>query len=905
MTREELLHEGFAKWISDFRYVRELFCEMLEAEGEEPLVSFLRECFDGDIVARPRTLSVRHYQALSIAFQLLEIVEENTANQVRRRSEDPRRLESEPGSWLYSLGDLRQRGFDESAVRKMLEEVSVEPVLTAHPTEAKRASVLEHHRAIYLLLVERDNQSFTDIEQAIYKRKLKAALERLWRTGEVFSSRPNVQDEVRNTLYYLHSVFPDVVELLDLRFQQVWEAAFQTAPPALPRLKFGSWVGGDRDGHPFVTPEMTSWTLNLHRQAALTIIQERLSRIAAKLSLGSPDGAMPVLLERRIGELVSLLEEDPSAVVTQYPEEPWRRLVHLMLLRLQRADGAASKPGGYRSVSELHEDLGVLESSLREVGAHHVADVDIRPLRAQVEVFGFHLATLDIRQNSSYHDRAVADLLRAAGFSRTDYPEWTEQEKLEFLNRELSTPRPFSGSHMPLGEEARQVLGLLRSVREYLMQYGPEGIGPLIVSMTHSVTDLLAVYLLAREAGLLIQTDEGLACELAVTPLFETISDLERSVSIVDAFLAHPITLHTLEYLRKRDNRDQRELVVMLGYSDSNKDGGILASHWALHHAEEGLSKLARAKGLRLAFFHGRGGTIGRGAGPAHVFLEALPAGSLMGRLRVTEQGEVIAQKYAHLLTATYHLERLLAGVTRTSLLHGSQDARSHPLEHVWPGVVEHGYRAYRDLVGMDGFLSFFYQATPIDVIEQSRIGSRPPYRSKKQRLEDLRAIPWVFSWSQARFHLPGWYGVGTGLNWLRTERPKEWTKFKKEIHNWPFASYLLHNVEASLMMANAGLMELYASLVDDVNVRNECLGRILAEYRLAASCIDELFGGTADQRRPRLALAIRLRKHALGQLHQEQVRLLKIWRKEASEDILRSLLLTVNAIAMGQKMTG
>ena len=904
MTRSELLQEGFAKWTSDFDYIRRLFCEMLEEEGDPELPAFLGACFDhGASPSGP--LTARHCQALSIVFQLLNIVEENTANQVRRRLEDPRRQESEPGLWLYNLGDLRQRGFGEPEVRQALERVWVEPVLTAHPTEAKRATVLEHHRSLYQLLLERDNRLSTDVERAILDRRLKATLERLWRTGEIFFERPDVESEIRNTLYYLRWVFPDVVEHLDLRFQHSWRAAMGTKPPRLPRLAFGSWVGGDRDGHPFVTPEVTSRTLGLLREGALAVLRDRLRQLGAQLSLAQSVQPAPLLLQEHIRELAVRLGEASRAALDRNPGEPWRQLINLMLLRLERADGTASEAGGYLSPEELIEDLEALETSLYEAGACHVAELDVRPLAAQVSAFGFHLATLDLRQNSAYHDRAVAGLLRAAGLARTDYPSWSEEEKLDFLNRELQTPRPFTGPHMRLEEEAEQAVGLFRLVRAHLTRYGARGIGPLIVSMTRGVADPLVAYLLAREGGLLVDTPDGLACELPVVPLFETISDLERSEAILDAFLLHPLTRRTLDYLKRRDGQATRELVVMLGYSDSNKDGGILASHWGLHRAERRLTRLARQHGVRLAFFHGRGGTVGRGAGPTHVFLEALPAGSLSGRMRVTEQGEVIAQKYANHVTATYHLERLLAGVTRTSLLHEAGETSPHPLEPVWSLVVERSFQAYRSLVETEGFITFFQQATPIDVIEQSRIGSRPSRRTGEPTLEDLRAIPWVFSWSQARFHLPGWYGVGAALDSLQREHPSGWKDLREGIRKWPFLAYLLHNVEASLMMAHPEIMRLYASLVHDEQLRTALLEIILAGYQRAEACINELFGGTPEARRPRLALAIRLRERALRQLHQEQVRLLATWRAEPAEDTLRALLLTVNAIAIGQKMTG
>lgn len=889
----EFLREGFSKWIDDFNEIRGLFSEMLEEEGDADLAAFLRSCFDengGQV--KLAALPAEYCQALSIVFQLLDIVEENTANQVRRRADDPRRQEGEPGLWQYNLGDLRARGFSEAALRAAMEQISVEPVLTAHPTEAKRATVLEHHRAIYLLLVERDNRRFTEVEAAIFRRRLKAALERLWRTGEIRAERPQVDSEVQGVLHYLRWVFPDVVELLDQRFQHSWSAAFGTAPPHLPKLAFGSWVGGDRDGHPLVTPEVTARTLVLLRQGALAVARERLRQLGARLSLAESEVPVPAILRDRIGMLSNILgPEAAGKAVDRNPREPWRQLVNLMLARLERVDN----PGGYATAAEWIEDFEVLESSLREAGAHNVAEMDVRPAVAQARVFGFHLATLDIRQNSQYHDRAMAGLLRAAGFAKYDFPNWSEEEKLEFLDRELKTLRPFAGPQMNLDPEAAHVTALFRNLRSHLAAHGPEGLGPVIVSMTRSVADLLVVYMLAREGGLLVETQGGLACELAVAPLFETIRDLENSAGILDAFLSHPVS----------KQRPVSDVVVMLGYSDSNKDGGVLASQWSLHQAQRELTAIAKKHNTRLTFFHGRGGTVGRGAGPTHVFLEALPEGSLTGKMRVTEQGEVIAQKYANRVTATFQLERLLAGVTRTTLLHSAPHPQAQALESIWPKVVEKSFQAYRQLIETDGFVQFFRQATPIDAIEQTQLGSRPSRRTGAGTLDDLRAIPWVFSWSQARFHLPGWYGVGTALDWLRRERfNEEWTRLREQVRFWPFLSYLLHNAEASLMMAHPELMRLYASLVEDEAVRARLFQTIFDEYKLSVSVIEELFGDFATHRK-RLAQAVQLRRSALDQLHHEQVRLLRVWRRKQKEETLTALLLTINAIGMGQKMTG
>ena len=911
------LQEGFAKWTSSFDYLRTLFCAMLLEEGDAELAAFIDACFGSPQApsdrspqwpTTPSEHSSRYCQALSIVFQLLDVVEENTSNQVRRRADDPRRREGEPGFWLWNLNDLRHRGFSEEEVREAMRGVSAEPVLTAHPTEAKRATVLEHHRTLYLLLVERDNRHFTDVELAIFERRMKAALERLWRTGEIRQERPEIASEVAGVLHYLRTVFPEAVELLDLRFQHCWRAVFGTEPPPLPGLAVGSWVGGDRDGHPFVTPAVTAETLKLLRKNGLVVVRERLLQLGARLSMAEANSPVPQALQDRIAELAAKLGDTLAApALARNSGEPWRQLVNLMLARLGDVEQA--------SPHELLADLALLEHSLQQAGARHVAEIDVRPAAALVRTFGFHLAALDVRQNSAYHDRAIGGLLEAAGLPRTDYANWNEAEKLEFLNRELTTLRPFTAPHTPLEGEALHMTSLFRVLRVHVDRHGTAGLGPIIVSMTRGVADLLGVYLLAREAGLLVATPGGLACELPVVPLFETIRDLEHSDTVMDAFLKHPITRQTLE--RTRRKQEPPEAVIMLGYSDSNKDGGVLASQWALYGAERRLSEVAQANNVRLAFFHGRGGTVGRGAGPTHFFLEAQPPGSLTGRMRITEQGEVISQKYANRLTATYHLERLLAGVTRTSLLHqrqllerqqSTENASAfapHPLEGIWSKVAERSYTAYRALVEAEGFVAFFRAATPIDAVEQTQLGSRPSRRTGAGSLDDLRAIPWVFSWSEARFHLPGWYGAGTALDELRRSSPEDWRSLCAQACAWPMLDYLLHNVEASLMMASPQIMQLYASLVPDAALRTKFMDLILREYALAVERLTELFGGAAVKRRPRLAMAIELRKEALWQLHQDQVRLLAEWRRESGEETLRALLLTVNAIGMGQKMTG
>lgn len=908
-TPEELLRTGFRKWDQDFHYLLECFCRMLAGIGEHQLASLVEHTFLAPPAPEGR-LPERGPQALSIAFQLLNMAEENTANQLRRLRETAYGPASEQGSWPYQLHQLRLAGFTEAELREAFPHVHIQPVLTAHPTEAKRATVLEHHRELYLLLVERENPNRSPMEQEGMRRAIEAVLERLWRTGEIFLERPDVDAEVRNVLHYLASVFPAVLPILTDRYRQSWEWAFPgTEPPPEPRLTFGNWVGGDRDGHAGVTTEVTVRTLEIFREAALRLWREHLEQAAARLSLAELLQAPPPALVEAIEQGAAMIPDRPD-VLARNPEEPWRRMLNIMLARLPAKPPA---PYHYRRAEELQADLAMLAASLEEVGARRLAEAEVRPLERMAATFGFHLASLDIRQNSAFHDRALAQLLAAAGLDGADYPEWSEERRRELLDRELSSPRPFAVGSAYLPYEAGATVGVFRAARKWMERYGHRALGTLIVSMTRDVSDLLNVYLLAREAGLVRAAEEGLVCGIPITPLFETIEDLERSGRVLAEFLAHPMTARSLRYLQQRDARARPLQEVMVGYSDSNKDGGILASQWFLRRAQAEMSEVARRAGVDLRFFHGRGGTVGRGAGPTYAFLESLAPGTLHGEMRVTEQGEVISQKYANRITATQHLERLLAGVSRWSVVHARQTrGPAHPAEEMFESVAQASREAYRKLIAGEGFVEFFSDATPIDAIECSRMGSRPARRTGKRTIHDLRAIPWVFSWGQARFNLPGWYGVGSGFEAVRESDPAAWRLLQRAAHEWPFLVYVLHNVEFAVAAASPEIMAEYAALVDDRELRERVLAQILAEYERSRRVLEDLFGGEIAQRRPRLVKTIAMRREALLRLHREQIALLREWRPlrhegraAEAEAVLDSLLVTVNAIAGALKTTG
>ncbi|TVQ31767.1 MAG: phosphoenolpyruvate carboxylase [Geminicoccaceae bacterium] len=870
--------------------------------------------------AWPLHRSERMAQAYSIAFQLLHQAEENAVAQNRRGEEAAGQLANDPGSWDQHLARLVAAGFDGAAIARTFAEVRVAPVLTAHPTEAKRQTVLHHHRALYRLIVELENTMWTPAERAQLMGEVRTCLERLWRTGEIYLEKPSVADERRNVLHYLANVFPEALPWASQRLTAAWQRAgldprLLDQAAAGPRLAFGSWVGGDRDGHPFVTEAITGETLLLFRQEALALTRTKLEDLAAKLSLSDRLHAAPADLLHWIALRTEALGAAGAAAVTRNPDEAFRQVVNLMVAALPPAAGPAPD-GAYAGPAALLADLERLRAALLAVDAGRLAVNDVDPVRRHVETFGFHLASLDVRQNSAFHDRALARLAAAAGIEHgAAFAEWDEVQRVAFLRREVTYPRPFTARGRTVGGEGDDAVGVFRLLADHWALHGCAGLGALIVSMTRGVADLLAVYVLAREAGLLQRDEAGPWLPLPVVPLFETIDDLERAPAVMAAYLDEPVVRHSLAQQAAREGRGQPLQEVMIGYSDSGKDGGFVASFWALYRAQQALAGLGRERGLAIRFFHGRGGTIGRGAGPTHRFLRALPKGSLTGEVRLTEQGETIAQKYANRITAAHHLELLLAGCLRATL-EGRSDAHSDPpaLVAAMDRLARTSRDAYAGLVGGDGFIRFFEQATPIDAIEQSRIGSRPARRTGERTLKDLRAIPWVFAWGQARFQLPGWFGLGTALDELRRAEPRTFAALiaaKTEAQRWAPWHYLVSNAATAWASSCPEVMARYANLVEEPALRRRFMDVIEAEHARTGAVLAAIYGAPLAAARPVNQRLIDRRAAALGPLHDQQIELLERWRHARTaghadaEPLLHEVLVTVNAIASGLGATG
>lgn len=916
-TTLSLVQQTIGKPYKDLEFLLECFKEVLLESNNSELAGLL-PWINGK--AEKAQFRKRDIQLYSMAYQFLNLVEINGAVQERRKQEEEHGLEAVNGLWAQNLLMLKEAGISQEQIAELLGHTYIEPVLTAHPTEAKRTTVLEHQRELYLLLVKRENQMYTAIEQEEIRREIKQRIEKLWRTGEVFLEKPDVLSELRGVLYYLMNVFPDVVPLLDRRLVQAWKTVgfdedLLKEAKHYPNIRFGDWVGGDRDGHPLVTAEVTNQALQTLRFNAFVVIRRELSKLVKELSFSYHFNKINEEMRERINAMRIELGEEGEEAFERNHGEVFRQFINLMLEKLpidvkrEHATELKDRPNCYQYADELLADLLLLQKSLVQYGAKAIAYTEVHEAIRIVQTFGFHLAKLDIRQNSRFHDLAISQLMKASSQDGEAFLKWTEEERINFLTSELQTQRPFTHPALPLSDEAKAVTAVYKVVAAHTQKYGYHSIGSLIVSMTRSTSDLLAVYIFVREAGLL---SADLTCPLHVVPLFETIEDLEHSIGIMEKYLALPITQRSLAFQQKANGYTKPLQQIMIGYSDSNKDGGILASAIGLYKAQQRLTAVGEKFGVQIEFFHGKGGTISRGAGPTHWFLQALPHGSINGNIRLTEQGETIAQKYANKINAVYNLELLVAGVSGQSVLQHFTPATENPYIETLTLLAEDSRGFYSDLVTDPDFIQFFSEATPIDAIEQSKIGSRPARRTGKRTLADLRAIPWVFSWSQARYHLTSWYGVGYALEKLMNENEDAFNALKKAAKSDPVVRYLLTNVDTSIAATDEEIMFHYAQLVQDEKIREKIWQMIIGELHRIKKMLNILLERSLEQRRTNHYYSNMLRAKAMEQLHDNQINLLRTWRKQKAdgqlheaENSLLGILLTINAIAGALRHTG
>ncbi|MEL7589275.1 MAG: phosphoenolpyruvate carboxylase [Prolixibacteraceae bacterium] len=918
----DLVRNNLGKPYEDLEFLLNCLKEVMLESGEEELASEIPWINPvKDLHSHPFTQ--KHLQLYSTCFQLLNIVEVNGAVQNRRLIEDQKSPANINGLWPYNLQLLKNKGFSAEQIAACLPQIHVEPVLTAHPTEAKRTIMLEHLRNLYLLVVKRENKMFTRIEQNEIRHDIKIAIHRIWRISDVFTEKPDVSTELDNIIHYFTQVFPEVIALHDRRLVQAWaEIGFDPAllrdASQFPNITFGNWVGGDRDGHPLVTAEVTKNTLMKMRLKSFQVIKRVLSGLQNNLSFNSRAEDLNPEFRSRYEALHHEILDHDALHKTLFPNEALKQYLEYLVTKLPVSiiDGHIQdykeEAISYNDPGELAADLCILERALIDDHASAIAFADVCEAIRTVNTFGFHLAKLDIRQNSRFHELALSQLMQAAQLNGDGFLSMDVNDRVALINRELESSRPFAHPNIPLGAEARATVDSYRVLNKHLNRYGTQALGSLIVSMTRNVADLLVVYLLEREAGLMVITPSGLASRLPVVPLFETIDDLIQSHRILDEFLSHPVTKNSL-LLQQRQNKAAVPVQeLMIGYSDSNKDGGILASQWYLYEAQTRLIRVGEKHGVKIRFFHGKGGSISRGAGPTHWFLRALPPLSINGDIRITEQGETIERKYANKNNAVYNIELLTSGALAVSMLQKSKESKGYALASELNYLASESKLVYEALTKKPGFIQFFEKATPIDAIEQSKIGSRPSRRTGTRTLGDLRAIPWVFSWSQCRFNITGWYGVGTSLQNMRNNDPYKFERFKEAVKTDSFIRYVLTNIDSSLASSDEAIFKHYARLAADVPQSNEILDQMLKEFSLTRQMVDSILDIPISERRKNHYYSTLLRADAMRPLHEHQVNLLEKWREvndgrnpAEADALLFEILRCINAIAGAIGYTG
>ncbi|MGD0723243.1 MAG: phosphoenolpyruvate carboxylase [Roseiarcus sp.] len=806
------------------------------------------------------------------------------------------------GAMDHALKRARAAGIDARALRAFFDGALVSPVLTAHPTEVRRKSTLTRELEIAGIIAERDRMigAARELEQS--EERLRRAILTLWRTNMLRQTRLKVLDEVANGLSYYHYTFfrelPRIYEALED------ELARQTPPVSgkglASFLKVGSWIGGDRDGNPFVTADVLRETMRLQSALALGHYLDELHELGGELSVsGTLMRVSPALVE---------LAERSTDRSTHRLDEPYRRAIGGIYSRLAAtareldhvvvARHPLTEAPPYRAAAELVADLDVIVASLEANGGAILARGRLRGLRRAVDCFGFHLAPLDLRQNSDVHERTVAELI-AAATPGVAYLELDEDARVALLLRELRSPRPLVSPFLAYSEEAQGELAVFRAAAWIHATYGAAAIRTSIISKAQGVSDMLELALLLKEVGL-VGADGR--CALNLVPLFETIEDLRACVDVMDRLLAIP------EYRRLVDCQGG-EQEVMLGYSDSNKDGGFVTSGWELYKAEIGLVDVFRRHGVRIRLFHGRGGSVGRGGGPSYDAILAQPGGAVQGQIRITEQGEIISSKYSNPEVGRRNLEILAAATLEASLLQEKVAAPDPAFLSAMERLSQSAYAAYRGLVyETDGFERYFWASTVITEIATLNIGSRPASRKKTTAIEDLRAIPWVFSWAQCRLMLPGWYGFGSAVKDFIAADPAGGLEQLKAMHrHWPFFRTLLSNMDMVMAKSSLAIASRYAALVPDVALREAIFARISREHRDSVDALLAIMGQTnLLESNPMLDRSIRDRFPYLDPLNHVQVELLKLHRAHAgNEKVLTGIQLTINGISAGLRNSG
>ncbi|UOR13763.1 phosphoenolpyruvate carboxylase [Halobacillus amylolyticus] len=896
MLGEILVHQGGEELLNKVETIRKLTKE-LRRNRETSTYEKLKS----EIQTLQPPMRSQVIRAFSIYFHLVNIAEQN--HRIRRRREY--QLFDDQGVQPFSIESavlsLKDHSMDKKVIQDVLDQLSLELIITAHPTEATKRTVLEIQKRIATILMQLDHPQLTDNERERIQESLFNEVTVLWQTDELRHRKPTVMDEVRNGLYYfdqtLFDVLPDIHQELEDRLEESYPEEKWNVPNF---LRFGSWIGGDRDGNPNVTPEITWETLIKQRElvlkkydAVLVELMKRFSHSTTRVKVSE--------------ELVASVEKEESLIPEgkrwRVKEEMYRRKFAIILERLRQVGESET---GYASDDQLLADLDLIQNSVKN---HQPSKRDLKMLRKlvrQVKLFGFHLATLDIRNHSGEHEAAITEILQKVNIDR-DYTSLSESEKIELLEGVLKDPRPITLLNEDYSEETQEMLKVFQLIREAHKEFGKRSIEVYLISMTESTSDLLEVLVLAKEAGIYrLHADGRVESHLNIAPLLETVDDLVAGPEILK-------TLFEMDVYNKHLGDMNNHQEIMLGYSDGSKDGGTLTANWRLYKAQQEIHDMAKDYNIGLKFFHGRGGSLGRGGGPLNRSILSQPAETLGDGVKITEQGEVLSSRYLLTDIAYRSLEQGVSTLVEGAAHVSKESEQAHNREEMWEQAMEEianvSLEKYQSLVfGDKDFLTYFNEATPLQEISELNIGSRPMKRKDSMKFENLRAIPWVFAWTQNRQLIPAWYASGTGLVNYASQSDDHLKQLQQMYENWPFFRSTIYNLQMALTKADIHTAKEYTALVNDQVLGERIFQTIVEEYNTTKQVLLQITGDheLLDQQ-PTIQESVKLRNPYVDPLNFLQVELIKDLRQKGNEneDTLTEVLLTISGIAAGLRNTG
>lgn len=890
--------------------LRRGFISLRKADDPE-----LRQSLNEFIAQLDADVATHVIRAFNIYFGLVNLAEEEAAfyrRQHQMRTEGPQWL----GSFMTSIGELKASGVSAEQMKTLVDGLMYRPVFTAHPTESKRRAVMENLREVFVTLEELafDDQEHWGDKEVI--DRLQTQIQVLWNTDEVRATKPEVDDEIRNGIFYfrqsLFEAVPKVYRFMDRALAHHYPEATLNSSPF---LSFGSWIGGDRDGNPFVTHQKTEMAVLLHARTIMYQYRDAVFKLSRHLT----HSRRLCAISQEVLNRATIVDSDLLHAIfhnrpNRFSDEPYRRFLYIIEGKLQATldwiEGRINKEPSLRSrfaysnEYEFLADLQLIHDSLCAHGDEKIANSELLDLIRLVKTFGFYLMRLDIRQESTTHTESVAELL---GHLNIDYMSLSEQARIALLAEHIASPIIIDRKHLQLSEKTKEVLAVFDVIRQMREDISPKAFGQYVISMTHHASHVMEVMFLAHQTGLAGTSNGQTYCHIQVSPLFETIEDLQHIVPVMTDLLENETYRNLVASAGKLQE-------IMLGYSDSCKDGGIVASAWNLYRAQKDIMAVVEKYDIECRLFHGRGGTVGRGGGPTHIAIQSQPYGTVHGQIKFTEQGEVLSYKYSNSETATYELTLGVTGLMKAST-HLVQPARKEDPKDlaIMAELAQYGESAYRELTdNTPGFLDYFYEITPVTEIGMLNMGSRPSHRKVGNRTKaSIRAIPWVFGWAQARLTLPAWYGLGSALDRWQKAHPDQPDALQDMYARWPFFRSMISNIQMSLFKSELVTGKEYSLLAQDRQQALAIYETIADECRCTTNQVLRISGNAslmADT--PEIALSLNRRNPYLDPLNHVQIVLLKRYRNPEATDAerdmwLRPLLRSINAIAAGMRNTG